>query len=293
MKYGSEHNMAHSRCLQVIKHSVSIALLLLTAFGVFAQTPSPNQPGVPPSGTAAQTAPLRVSPIRLDFETYDVGTITNPESVVLDNGSASVVTVVGVSVGVSPSEFVTTNSCSKLNPGQQCAISVSFSPTSGKAVNGQLLVSYQAGENSSITATLLVPLNGTGYLPKLRITPTGLDFGRQVLGSTGVARTLTLTAGAASVDLKISGPGGDFTATPTNCQLSPGGSCSISVTSTPKQLGASTSAITISATDGTIPAKVISLTAKGILCCIPEQNVSYRHRASSLAPVLIIVFLYL
>jgi hypothetical protein len=280
-------------CLIVIKRIVCIAFFLLTAPRVFAQIPSASPPTVPPGGTAAQTTPLSLSSSRLDFSTHDIGTTSNPKSVVISNSSASVVTVVGVSVGISPSEFVIANSCSKLNPGQQCTISVSFSPGDEKSVEGQLLVNYQEENSSPVTGTMFVALTGSGYLPKLRITPTELDFGGQTLGSNGAVRTLTLTAGTSSVDLKISSPGDDFTAAPTSCRLSPGGSCSISVTFTPKRLGADTSAITISTTDEAIPAKVVSLSAKGIVCCTPEQDVSYRNRAKAVAPVLVIVFLYL
>jgi hypothetical protein len=282
-----------SVCFIVMKRAVRIAFLLLSTHGVFAQTPSASQPGVAPGGTPAQTSPLSSSSSQLDFGTHDIGTTSNPKSVILNNSSASVVTVGAVSVGINPSEFVIANSCSKLNPGQQCAISVSFSPADEKTVEGQLLVNYQAENSNSATGTLAVALVGIGYLPELRITPTALDFGGQTLGSTSVVRTLTLTAGTGSVNLKVSGPGGDFAATHDDCQLSPGGSCSVSVTFTPKQLGANAGAITISTTDGTIPAKVISLTAKGTVRCTPEQDVSYRDRAKALAPVLVVVFLYL
>jgi hypothetical protein len=274
-----------SACVIVMKRAFRIAFLLLSAHGVLAQTPGASLPG--------QTSPLSSSSSQLDFGTHDIGTTSNPHSVVLKNNSASVVTVGAVSVGISPSEFVIAHSCSKLDPGQQCAISVSFSPADQQTVTGQLLVNYQAENSNSTTGTLAVALVGIGYLPKLRITPTALDFGGQVLGSTSVVRTLTLTAGSASVNLKISGSGGDFAATPDSCQLSPGGSCSVSVTFTPKQLGANAGAITISTTDGTIPAKVIAVTAKGTVRCTPEQDVSYRDRAKALAPVLVVVFLYL
>jgi hypothetical protein len=283
-----------SACFIVMKRAVRIAFLLLSAHGVFAQTPPASQSGVAPGATPAQTSPLSSSSSQLDFGTHDIGTTSNPKSVILNNSSASIVTVGTVSVSINPSEFVIANSCSKLNPGQQCAISVSFAAAEEKTVEGQLLVNYQAENSNSATGTLAVALVGIGYLPKLRITPTALDFGGQTLGSTSVVRTLTLTAGSASVNLKVSGPGGDFAATPDNCQqLSAGGSCSVSVTFTPKQLGASAGAITISTADGTIPAKVISLTAKGTVRCTPEQDVSYRDRAKALAPVLVVVFLYL
>jgi hypothetical protein len=277
----------------VIKRAACIPFLLLSAHGLLAQTPAASRPGVAPGGTSVQTSSLSSSSGQLDFGAHDIGTTSNPQGVVLNNSSASVVTVVAVSVGISPSEFVIANSCSKLNPGQQCAISVSFTPATEKMVAGQLLVNYQAENSNSVAGTLTVALVGIGYLPKLRVTPTALDFGGQTLGSTSVVRALTFTAGTASVNLKISSPGGDFAATPDSCQLSPGGSCSVSVTFTPKQLGANAGAITVSTTDGTIPAKVIALTAKGTFRCTPEQDVSYRDRAKALAPVLVIVFLYL
>jgi hypothetical protein len=131
-------------------------------------------------------------------------------------------------------------------------------------------------------------------LPKLTIAPNKVEFSGQILDEASPVRTVILTAGPGNSDLKLSifGPSGDFAATHDSCQLKPEGSCTISITFTPKQLGLSSSAITVSTADGAIQ-QTIALTGEGIPCCLPKQNPSWRERAKDAAPVLVIVFVYL
>ncbi|WP_020521519.1 ThuA domain-containing protein [Catelliglobosispora koreensis] len=78
-----------------------------------------------------------VSPVSLNFGSVNVGSTSNPQTVVLSNTG----TAAG-SVSVSaPAQFAQTNSCgSTLAAGASCNISVTFSPTSAGAKSGNLTV---------------------------------------------------------------------------------------------------------------------------------------------------------
>ena len=163
-----------------------------------------------------------------------------------------------------------------------------------QAPSGPSSASPNAPQTPAGTVSSGQPESKNTNLPNLIITPNKVEFSGQILDKASPVRTVILTAGSANGDLKlsISGPSGDFAATHDSCQLKPGGSCTISITFAPKQLGPTSSAITVSTADGTVQ-QSIPLTGEGIPCCLPRQNLPLRERAKDLAPVLVIVLVYL
>src|SRR5438034_867184 len=89
--------------------------------------------------------------------------------------------------------------------------------------------------------------NGNGTAPGVGLAPTSLDFGNQLLATTGGLKSITLTFPcAAALTINSFAPSGDFAATSTGasaCPTSPatlaaGANCTINVTFTPTASGA-------------------------------------------------------
>jgi hypothetical protein len=130
----------------------------------------------------------------------------------------------------------------------------------------------------------------------ITVSPLQLEFGPQLVGSTSPSRTATVTVNAASEELvKVAGtPSGDFELTSKNCDLKGSGPCAISVAFAPKQLGETTTFMTIVASaNATTLTRVVALTGKGVARCGEGSFVFSRSWFLSLCPVLLVVLLFM
>ena len=133
--------------------------------------------------------------------------------------------------------FSQTNDCpSDLPVGKSCYIKVSFTPLVEGTANGTLSVTDNA-QGSPQT----VSLSGTGMVVKL--SPIGINFGDQKVGTTSNPVPVTLTnEGTQPLNISqiiiMGSNAGDFGQT-NNCGSSvpAGGQCTIQVTFTPTQTG--------------------------------------------------------
>ncbi len=135
--------------------------------------------------------------------------------------------------------------------------------------------------------------------PFIVVTPSELDFGTQVVGSTSLVQTLKLT-GAEGASVTIESTSGDFAAaftTPPSktCDLGGPGFCAISVTFAPKQLGPTTASISLAirAKEGPAAAMAILLKGKGVASCAPAFAFFGGDWLGSVSPVLLVILAYL
>jgi hypothetical protein len=112
--------------------------------------------GPPPAPSAA------ISPSSLTFSSYNQGTTSSVQKVVLTSSGASALSITGISVaGTNPSDFRQTNSCgSSVMAGGNCSIGLTFSPTA----TGSRSATLSIGDNAT-GSPQLVSLAGTGVPP--------------------------------------------------------------------------------------------------------------------------------
>jgi hypothetical protein len=113
-----------------------------------------------------------------------------------------------------------------------------------------------------------IKLTGTGTI--VQVSPSALDFGNQIVGTTSDPQTATIT-NISSEDLHISGIAlggpnfGDFAETTTcGSNLAAGGSCTIDITFTPTAKGRKRANLWIR-DDGGGGQQTVPLTGTGIL----------------------------
>jgi hypothetical protein len=138
---------------------------------------------------------------------------------------------------VASGDFVQQNDCGSSVPaGESCTIKVAFKPSAKGVRTGTVTITDDAADSPQT-----IGLTGIGTV--VQLSPSGLDFGHQPVGTTSDPQTATIT-NVGSEDLHIFGIGlggtnfGDFAETTTcGSRLAPGGSCTIDVTFTPGARG--------------------------------------------------------
>jgi hypothetical protein len=117
-----------------------------------------------------------------------------------------------------------------------------------------------SGTSGTLTNTTTVNLTVTaGTAPVVTLTPASLAFGKEIVGDTSAAKTVTMrNSGSATLNIGSITPSGDFAISSTTCgsTLAQGASCLIHVTFTPTQVGARTGDITITDNAGNSPQQV-------------------------------------
>lgn len=136
------------------------------------------------------------------------------------------------SVTASANFAVSSNSCtSPLAPNATCALAVTFTPPAAGAVSGTLTIA----DNAAFNSQQVVALSGTGATgPSLRISPTFVNFGNQIVNAVSQTQTVTLTS---TGDTALAFPansirtGTGFILQSTTCgaSLPPGGICTVDI----------------------------------------------------------------
>jgi len=220
-------------------------------------TASPQTVGLSGSGLAASTVSLL--PAGLTFATQLVGTSSTAQTATLTNTGDQAVTISSIAASGA---FNETNNCpSSLVVGGSCQIQVGFVPTAAGAASGMLSVTDNAANSPQ-----QVTLSGTGTV--ITVSPVGVNFGDQEVGTTSAVAAITLTnsgAGAVSISrISITGTdAGDFSET-NKCgkSLAAQSSCTIRVTFKPAATGALAASVSVTDNGGGSPQSV-SLTGTG------------------------------
>ncbi|HEV2378201.1 MAG TPA: choice-of-anchor D domain-containing protein [Terriglobia bacterium] len=206
-----------------------------------------NAAGSPQSVSLAGTgtAPaVTLSPLSLMFASQQVGTSSAPQTVTLTNSGTATLTIGSI---VASGDFSQTNTCgASVAAGANCAISVTFTPTStGTRMGAVTITDNGAGSPQSIA------LSGTGTAPPVTLTPPSLTFASQQVGTSSSPQAATLTnSGTATLTISsiaVTGTNkGDFTQTHTcGASLAVGKSCTINVTFKPTATGTRTAAVSV------------------------------------------------
>jgi hypothetical protein len=227
--------------------------------------------------TNSSTPPVTSSTMpSMSFGDHDIGTAISQSRTETNNDDASVnlsVVVSGPNPGDVPSDFRATPCPNKVSPKKSCAISVVFNPIAigkdnggGEARNAILTVINDKGE-------LLenVVLSGRAF-QNINVSPAVIEFEGQIGSASSVSRNVQVTNYTNSPVNSITVTAtGDFTENHTTCSmpLAPGGSCGILVTFAPKQAGATSGSLAITANVSNLGAmtRSVSLNASGLNHC--------------------------
>ena len=191
--------------------------------------------------TGTGTGPLvSLSPGSLNFGNVNVGSVSSAQIVTVSNtGNATL----NISSITASSEFGVYNYCpSTLSAGQNCTVSVAFSPTSTGTQTGLLSVA-----DNAIGSPQTVSLTGVGTAPQVSLSPTSLTFGTQLVNTKSTAQPVTLSnTGNAPLTISSIVTGSSFGQT-NNCggSVKAGGSCVINVTFSPVGQGPRTGSVLI------------------------------------------------
>lgn len=230
------------------------------------------------TGTGTTIAPsASLSPASLLFSTQAVGTTSASQSVSLSNSGNAALAISSIAVaGANNSDFSQTNTCgSSLAAGANCAISVTFKPTTVGARSASLTVTDNAG-NSPQT----VSLSGTGATtaPSVALAPASLTFITQAVGTTSAAQQVALSnSGNAPLTISsiaVTGANSsDFSQTTTcGTSVAAGANCSINVTFKPTASGSRTASVTITDNAGNSPQTVTLSGTATDFSVAPAQN---------------------
>ena len=191
-------------------------------------------------GVAAAPA-VSLSPYSLQFASQNVGSTSQPQSVLLRNMGSAALTISSLTAS---GDFAESDNCGTNVPAAgSCMLSVNFTPTTVGQRTGSIVIQDDAGRSPHV-----VNLSGSGSGPLAALTPSRLTFSSQSVGTSSSPHTVTLTNGG-NTALSISGIqiAGDYAQT-NNCpaSLAAGSTCTINVTFTPTTSGTRTGTVTIS-----------------------------------------------
>lgn len=225
---------------------------------------------LPPMSSCS--GPVTLSSVNLNFGNVQVGVQSPPIVVTVTNNQAVVLNISGVYTSGGP--FSQTNTCQQpVAPnGGTCTITVYFTPTATGTVTGTLTVTDDAS-NSPQTASL----TGTGASSAISLSPSSLAFGNQVLNTTSAGQNITATnSGFVNLTINSVAASGGYSQT-NNCTgvtLTPGQTCTMTVTFAPTVTGSVPGVITVNDTAVGAP-HVISLSGNGQLAMSMSANLTF------------------
>ncbi len=191
---------------------------------------------IPLSGTGVTPATLTANPTSLTFTNIVVGTNSTQAETIKNTGGTSAqitgVAATGTGFSVSGISLPVT-----LGAGQSVTFNVTFTPPSAGSFSGNVAVTSNAQN-----PTLNIPISGTAVAAgSLTASPTSIDFGNVVVGSSA-SQTVTLkNTGGANVTVtaaSISGTGFSFSGLTVPLTLTPNQTSGFSVKFTPASAGA-------------------------------------------------------
>jgi hypothetical protein len=209
------------------------------------------------SGIGTAAAVVVLTPLNLTFPSTNVGATSAPQAITISNTGANATTL---QPPIITGDFaISANSCgSTLGPGSGCTLLVVFAPTVSGTRSGSITVVDGAG-------TQVATLMGTATNPATdTLAPVALTFAAQQLGTSSAAQQVTLT-NAGDVALTLIATqivSGDFNVV-NGCgnSLAAHSSCAITVTYTPKSIGAQTGTLVVA---DQFRAQTVSLSGVGL-----------------------------
>ncbi len=218
---------------------------------------TPNQ--LDPSALVPPTMNLGgavIVPSGLTFGSQESNTASAPQTVTVEN-SGDFSTGLKVTNISNPTNFVSSGGCAALDPGAECALSLSFSPTTTGNLSGVLgLTDDSPFTNEAIN------LNGIGTNDGVTLSSSNLVFGNQTVGTKSDPLSVTITDAQsntqslqigsilASTNPETGLP--DFAQT-NDCStaVAPGSNCTVQITFSPTISGSIGASMTISDSSST------------------------------------------
>lgn len=204
-------------------------------------SPSELTTSVSVTTTTTDAAGITLSAPTLSFGAQAVGVAGAAQSIVFTNGSASTVTLTGISVS---GDFSETHTCgATLAPRTSCQVRVTFVPRAVGTRTGALVFADDAS-----TGPHVIPLDGTGGVSQgLSLSPAYLEFASQLVGASATQTVTLRNIGTSSVTVSAVTATGDFTQANTcSSAIEAGASCTVTITFTPTTSGTRTGLVTIS-----------------------------------------------
>jgi hypothetical protein len=215
------------------------------------------------TGTAASPG-ITISPSELGFDQTMVTAKSAPKFLTISNAQTFPVTI--PEPVMDGDQFEVSHSCSTIQPGTTCAVSIVFAPTTTGYVNSS--ITFQNGGTPPTPYTIRLQGFGTPA-PGLSASVTSHNFGGVNAGIASAPFTLRVTnlgVGPATLPpLTLAGSNApDFTATasPACANIASQGSCDVEIVFTPKKNGPH--AATLSFPNGGTPAQTVSVSLSGI-----------------------------
>jgi hypothetical protein len=174
---------------------------------------------------------LTFSAYSLNFGLAKIGVTSSPQTVTVTNPSSHSSTFSKITIS---GDFAETNNCpATLAAGQQCAITVTFTPTKAGSRTGTVTLK----DNDPGSPIQTIALTGTGETLSLGFTPASLNLGTVAVGSSSTQSATLINDGSAPINvtgISISPANGTFTQT-NNCpaSLNVQQSCTVQVVFTP------------------------------------------------------------
>jgi len=177
----------------------------------------------------------------------------------------------GVTAGFSPNPATTTST-----------LTLTASATAATGTVTVTIMGTSGSLSNTTTLSLTVNTSGGGGAA-VTLSPTSLTWGKVTLGSTGAAKTVTLTnSGTATLNISSITTSGDFaqvTSTkPCGSTLAVGKNCQIKVTFTPTQVGVRTGTLTITDNASNSPQTVPLSGTGGAQATLTPASVTYAAR---------------
>lgn len=209
----------------------------------------------------AQTRVLQPSPSSVGFASTPYGVAAPSAGVILRNTGNSPISISGMTITGGGGDFTVSNTCgSPLAPNGVCDVNVGFTPTIKGARSATLAV-----QSNADAGPLNIAFSGTGLQGVAGVAPSTLNFGAITEGQSSTIQAVTVSniGDYALTVSQLSFSAGGFSQT-NNCgaALSPGGSCTISVTFKPAVVATYASTLTI-ANNGQGGSASVSLSGTG------------------------------
>jgi Abnormal spindle-like microcephaly-assoc'd, ASPM-SPD-2-Hydin/WD40-like Beta Propeller Repeat len=226
----------------------------MIAFESAAQLTNAELPGTEGGKAAyvrARFGHVDVDPGSLTYPTTQTGSTSGPRTVTLTNGGPG---PIRLTTGVTgPYQIVNPQTCPVLHRGQSCTVQVVAVPTEPGPQRGSLDIPNRGDLEPGDTVS--VPLTGRAISPLITVTPTRTAFPVQLVGAT--SRPIVVTVRNISpIPLGITAgytpATPNFTVRANTCTgtLPPARTCTISVTYTPRTVGAHTGTLSLTVANG-------------------------------------------
>ena len=207
-----------------------------------------------------------VSPTSLSFSA-PVGTSSATQTVTVTNKGTSGLTFGQIATGTYNFGVTATSCTGTLAPTSKCTIDIVFGPTAAGPYADTLYISDNASGSPQ-----LVALSGVGTQPGIGFNPPSIDFGTQLVGTTGTSQSIQANSnGTAPMTITdvSAGVGSDFVITQDGCLPRPlvlavGGSCTVDVAFQPRAGGVRTGGLVVT-DDAPASPQLMPLTGEGLV----------------------------